>query len=278
MLFYYNQNGGYMKIYIDLILILNFGFDFILLFSTSYLLKRNTKLYKILLGALFGSLSTLFLFLNINSFSLFILKVLISIIMILITFSFKNIKTFTKNIVHLYLNSIILGGFLYLLNIEFSYKHDGLIFYHNGLSINFIILIIFSPIIIYLYIKQIKNLKINQNNYYKIDLFLKNKYHLNAYLDSGNKAKSIYFNKCINIINKDIIKEKIKYFYEPITTINGTNMIKCFKVKKIVIDNVEIKDVIFGVSNEYLKIDVDVILNCNIWEEKNDTIYKKNNK
>lgn len=256
-----------MKIYIDLILILNFGFDFILLFATSYLLKRNTKLIKILLGSLFGSLSTLLLFFNISSFTLFIMKLLISIFMILITFSYNNIKNFIKNLIHLYLNSIILGGFLYLLNIEFSYKHNGLIFYHNGLSINFIILIILSPIIIYLYVKQIKELKVTQNNYHKIDIFLDKEYHLNAYLDSGNKTRSIYFNKGINIINKNIIKEDLKYFYEPITTINGTSIIKCFKVKRILIDNVELNDVIFGISNEYFKIDVDVILNNKIWEE-----------
>ena len=92
-------------------------------------------------------------------------------------------------------------------------------------------------------------------------------YHLNAYLDSGNKAKSIHFNKSINIINKDIIKENVKFFYEPITTINGTSIIKCFKVKRVIIDNIELNDVIFGISNEYFNIDVDVILNNKIWEE-----------
>ena len=40
--------------------------------------------------------------------------------------------------------------------------------------------------------EQIKELKTTQNNYHKIDIFLKNEYHLNAYLDSGNKTKSIY--------------------------------------------------------------------------------------
>ena len=267
MLFYYTYIGDYMKIYVDLILILNFGFDFILLFATSYLLKRNTKIIRVLLGALFGSLSTLLLFYNISSFTLFIIKIIISVFMILITFSYKNIKTFIKNLIHLYLNSILLGGFLYLLNIEFSYKHSGLIFYYNGLSINFIILIISSPIIIYLYVKQIKSLKVTQNHYHKIDIYLDKEYHLNAYLDSGNKAKSIHFNKGINIINKDIIKENVKFFYEPITTINGTSIIKCFKVKRVIIDNIELNDVIFGISNEYFNIDVDVILNNKIWEE-----------
>ena len=52
-----------------------------------------------------------------------------------------------------------------------------------------------------------------------------------------------------------------------IPTINGTSIIKCFKVKRVIIDNIELNDVIFGISNEYFNIDVDVILNNKIWEE-----------
>lgn len=256
-----------MKVYIDVILLLNFGFDFLLLIATSYLLKRNIKIRRIIIGALFGSLSTLLLFINISSFTLFVFKILISIVMIIITFSFKNWKYTLKNFIHLYLNSIILGGFLYLLNIQFSYKQVGLIFYHNGLSINFILLIVLSPIIIYIYVKQIKSLKLNLNNYHKVEFEILNHYKLNGFLDTGNQLKSIYFNKAISIINKDIIKENINYFYEPIYTVNGNSMMKCFKVKSIWIDNVEYQNVIFGVSDEYFKMDVDVILNSRIWEE-----------
>lgn len=256
-----------MKVYIDLILIINFGYDFLLLLSTSYLLKRNIKFKKIIIGSLFGSLSTLLLFINISSFILFLFKILISIVMLIITFSFKNYNYFFKNFIHLYINSIVLGGFLYLLNIQFSYKQVGLIFYHNGLSINFILLIILSPVIIYIYIKQIKSLKLNLNNYHKIEFDLLNHYKLDGFLDTGNQLRSIYFNKGISIINKDIIKENMKYFYEPIYTINGNSMMKCFKIKSILIDNVEYKNVIFGVSDEYFKMDVDIILNSKIWEE-----------
>ena len=259
--------GDEMKIYVDLILLLNFGFDFLLLLSTSYLLKRNISIYKIIVGALFGSLSTLFLFLPITSFLLFLFKIMISIGMIYITFSFKNIHYFFRNIIHLYFNSMILGGFLYLLNIQFSYKQVGLIFYHNGLSINFFLLIILSPMMIFLYVKQLKHLKLNLKNYYKIHFTLKKDYYLNGFLDTGNQTKSIYFHKGINIINKNIIKEDMQFFYEPVTTINGTSMMKCFKINEIIVDNKVIKDVIFGISDEYFKLDVDVILNSKIWEE-----------
>lgn len=258
-----------MKIYIDLLLILNFGFDFLLLIATSYILKRNITIKRIIYGSLVGTLSMLFLFIPMSSFVLFLFKILVSIIMIIVTFSYKNIKYMTKNIIHLYLNSIILGGFLYLLNIQFSYKQVGLVFYHNGLSINFILLIILSPIIIYVYVKQIRSYKANIKNYYKIEFKIKNQYNLNAFIDTGNKLRSIYFNKEIHIINKGIIKENVNYFYEPIVTVNGTSMMKCFKVKKVFINHKEYNNVIFGISNEYFNLDVDVILNNKIWEAEN---------
>ena len=66
-----------MKIYLDLLFFLNFGFDFILLLVVSIILRRNVSLTRIVLGGLIGGLSIFILFLKINSFELFILKILI---------------------------------------------------------------------------------------------------------------------------------------------------------------------------------------------------------
>ena len=87
MLFFYNIIGDYMKIYIDLVLILNFCFDLLLLLTVSIVLKRHVKFYKLLIGSFFGSLSILFLFIKINSLELFLLKFIISILMTVMTFS-----------------------------------------------------------------------------------------------------------------------------------------------------------------------------------------------
>ena len=176
-----------MKIYLDLVMLLNFSIDFILLLSVSIILKRKVKIYKILLGSFVGGLSILLLFFNINNITLFILKIIISILMCLITFKFNNIKYTLVNLLYLYMSSIILGGFLYLLNIEFSYKHVGIIFINNGLSINFIFLLITSPIILYIYIKQTKNFRSTYSNYYNIKIFKNNKaYDYIGFIDTGN--------------------------------------------------------------------------------------------
>ena len=160
-----------MKIYIDLVLIINFFFDFIIIYGTKYILKLHTKLYRILLGSIFGSLSILLLFISLNNLSLFILKFVISIFIILITFGRRN---FLKNFLYFYLISIILGGSIYLLDIAYIYDNKGLIFLNNGLSINFIIILIISPIIIYLYVKENKSYRLKYSNIYSIEICIDN--------------------------------------------------------------------------------------------------------
>ena len=63
-----------MKIYIDLVLLLNFGFDLILLFGVAIILRRQTTLKRLLLGALVGSLTILSMFIEMNSLTLFLIK------------------------------------------------------------------------------------------------------------------------------------------------------------------------------------------------------------
>ena len=109
----YTLFGDNLKLYLDVIMIINFFFDFLLLLGVSLLLKRRTKLNRIILSSFFGGLSIIFLFLKINSIELFIFKILISIIMILIAFGYKNIKYTLINLLYLYIISIFLGGGLY---------------------------------------------------------------------------------------------------------------------------------------------------------------------
>ena len=126
-----------MTIYVDVVLILNFLVDLMLLVTVKVTLKRNVKFYKLILASLFGSLSVLLLFIKLTSFTLFLIKVGISIIMSLIAFKFISLKYTINNLIYLYMTSTILGGFLYMLNVEFSHRQEGLIFINSGLSINY---------------------------------------------------------------------------------------------------------------------------------------------
>lgn len=268
MFFFYNVFGDDMTIYLDLVMILNFAIDFILLLTVSIILKRNVKLTRIMLGAFIGGLSILFLFFNINSFLLFIFKILISILMILTTFGYKTIKYTLVNILYLYMSSIILGGFLYLLNLEFSYKHIGMIFFNNGLSINFIFLIIFSPVILYIYIKQTKNLRYNYSNYYNIEIINKNKrYKYIGYMDSGNVLVDTLTKKIVILIDKRKLLFNIKEFrLIPYIGVNGSNLIKVVKIDKLIFNDKEYSNILLGIMDKISLDGVDVILNRKLLE------------
>lgn len=259
-----------MKVYVDLLFLINIFFDFLLLLSVSLILKRHTKLYRIILGSLVGGISIFFLFLSITSLTLFFFKIIIAVFMILATFGFKDIKYFIKNISYLYLISIVLGGFLYLLNIEFSYKNNGLIFYHNGLSINIIILLIVTPILLYLYIKEMKDYKVNYSKYYKVEIILKNNNNiiLNAFLDTGNNLIDPYKKRPVILVNYDTIKKYIineKELLVPFNNINSEGLLRCIKPKKIIINNNEFNNILIGLSFNKIYIDgIECILNNNM--------------
>lgn len=259
-----------MKIYVDLLFLINIFFDFILLLSVSIILKRNIKIYRILLGSIVGGISIFFLFLNINTTELFFLKILIAIFMIITTFKFKNIKYFIKNLSYLYIVSIVLGGALYLLNIEFSYKNKGLIFFNNDISINILILLIISPIILYIYIKQIKEYKNNYNKNYRVKIVFNNNkdISLNAFLDTGNNLIDPYKHRPIILVEEELIKEYIikeRYLIVPYNTIKGSSLLNCIKVKNIIINDKEYKNILIGLIKEKIYIDdIECILNNNM--------------
>ena len=257
--------------YLDVVIVINFVFDLFLLVCVNHLLKRNTRFIRMVIASLFGGISILALFISFNSFTLFLFKMFISIIMILISFGYKDIVYTFKNFIHLYLCSMVLGGFMYFLNIQFSYSNQGLIFAYNGLSVNVIGMFILGPLILISYIKENKSLKLNYNNYYKCELYMdkKHKISMNAFLDTGNKLRDPYSNKSIILVYSDLLANyEGNPLYVPYNTLNNHGLLKCYKPYMIVINNRSTKNFLVGVSEKKIGIDgVDCIINNQIMED-----------
>jgi hypothetical protein len=159
-----------------------------------------------------------------------------------------------------------------MLNVELSYRQDGLVFYHNGLSINWIFLLITSPVILYIYLKQGLYLKNNYSNYYLVDIYFKSKkVSVNAFLDTGNNLFDPYLKRPIILISKreleGLYKEKDLIFV-PYESLNHHGLLKCIKPKKIIIKGVGIKtNLLVGISEEKFNIDgIDCILHRKLLE------------
>lgn len=260
-----------MKVYIDSILLLNFLFDTLILLSISIVLKRNIKLRRIILGGFIASLSIFTLFININSFLLFILKFILMIIIVIVTFGFKNIKYIFNNILYFFIINIIYGGFLYYLNIEFGYRNIGMIFYKKGISINYLFLIIISPLILYIYTKGSLKLKNEYSLMKKVDIYLKNGkiIKLNGYLDTANRLIDPYGKRMVFITNsKELFSnmKTLKTLLVPYETIDSSGILKCLVPERVYIEGVGTKNnIVIGYINKEFNIDgVNCILNGGI--------------
>ena len=186
-----------MLVYLDLLFILNYWIDFLLLITTNIVMKYNINYFRTFISSVIGALSTFLVFID-NDYILLLLKIIICIVMQLIMNGYKGIKTLFENVLYFYLISIILAGTMYLIN-EDSFK----------MRERFIILLFVTPIILYLSQKKIKKL----NNYYKDIYKVKIKYHgkeytFNAFVDTGNILYGQYKKRPISLVyNKKINQE-----------------------------------------------------------------------
>lgn len=249
-----------MIVYIDLVCIINFIYDFLILLTVSFTLKRNRKIYYYILSSLIGVLSIFLLFLKINNIILFLLKILISIIMVIVAFGYKSIKYTISNIIYFYMTSIILAGFLYLIKGNSS-----------NFNLNYIMLLIIGPIILFIYYKSNKKLKNTYSDYYKIKIVFDNiEYNLVSFYDNGNNLKDPISRKSIIIVGNSRL-EKIYNIrspvYVPVITVKGTHLMKCFKPSYIILNDKKIYNYLIGESSIKFNDGVECLLNKSLKED-----------
>ena len=237
-----------MIIYLDLVFLLNIFLDFILLMTVNVILTRNSAIKRIILGSMIGGVTTTLLFININTILLFLLKIILGLIMVIATFSYKSFKYTMNNLFYLLTISFILSGIMYLLVDSDYYSYS--------------ILIIFSIIISYLYYKQIKKYQNSYSNYYLVKIYFNNQvYQLTGYLDTGNNLYDMYKHRPVIITSQKISLKDDEIIYIPYTSVNNEGLIKCFKPEKIIINKQEFRNYLVGIIQNNIKIDgVSVIL------------------
>ena len=243
-----------MKMYIDLFFIFNVIMDYIIIMSTSILLKRKTSYIRMILSSLLGGISSLVLF---TSFNKIVIEIVSIVIMVLISFGYKDIRYLIKNILYMYILSTLLGGIIYLFNIKVS----------NSMFLTYLIIIVISIEIMILYMKENKKMRSIYNNYYKVDIYFKDREKLSliGFVDTGNNLYDPYKKRPVIIVSDKYIKED-KYILVPYHTISGNGLLKCIKPDIIFIDGIGYKgNVLIGFSDSFNFGDgVDVILHKDI--------------
>ena len=247
-----------MNVYLDLVFLLNFFLDSLLLWAVSVVLKRSVKVKRIFLGGLVGSSSTIFLFFRLDSLELFLFKTIISILMVLACFSFHTLKETLYNLAYLYFISILLGGFLYYFNLEFSYHVIRNLFIPNHKNQNVSVLLFASPLILYCYVRQSMKRKQRNTNLYHIELMEgKKKYQYTGYLDTGNQLYDPYSKRPVHLLYDPTYKlsKKQKVIYVPYQGLGVSGIIPCVVFDRMIIDGKkEIEKVLVGFSKDPFQI------------------------
>lgn len=250
-------------VYVDLLVIEDLILNYCVVLGAGLILSRVTNLKKVFLSSVIGLFPLIFIFIPIQKFLLNILTLFFLILMSFISFGYRDIMYTIKNVIYMYFISIFLAGSIYLINTNFIPNVSSHL-------LKFLSLIIISPLITIVYIKSIRKIKISYNNYYKLDIYLKDKPKItvNSYLDTGNILKDPYSHKPIILINRKVIDYEVdKFIFVPYSTIDNQGLLKCFKPEKIYIHTIGFRQkLLIGLIDEVGIDGADCILNKELLE------------
>lgn len=262
--------------------------NYIILFATAYIMKIKISHIRIIASSSIGAVYSIMLYMQILPiYSSIFMKIILSVVMVYISYAPKSVKIAIKQLIIFYLISFAFGGCAFAL-LYFVKPQD--IFIKNGVYIGTyplkIALLggIVGFIITYIAFKIIKNKATKEEMIYKLKIKINDKtVEVNALLDTGNKLKDpitlvpvivIEKQKLYNFLPEEIlenidkiiggdsnklIEENIKYMSKfrviPYNSIGKQNgLMLGFKADevKIIIDEEErtIKNTIIGIFNQ----------------------------
>ena len=280
-----------MTIYIDVVFIENLIMNYIILFATGIIIKTKIKHIRLILASALGAIYSIVAYISIlEIYSSFILKIILSIIIVYISFNPQNVKNMWKDIVIFYMTSFVFGGAVFAL-IYIIKPQD--ILMRNGLFLGTYPLktIILGAIVAFIVI--VTSFKIVKSKISKKDMFCTIKIKLNeaeiktkTMIDTGNLLKEpisstpvivvehtlLYdcmpkeiLNNLENILGGDFenIPEEIKNKYIsklkviPFSSLGKQNgMLIGIKPEYVIVENEEsenkINNVIIGIYNKSL--------------------------
>lgn len=231
-----------MTVYLDIIFLENFILNFIILYAESLVIKEKVKYLKLMLSSLLGAFYVIIYYLiNFQSKWNIIFKIILSVVMVYISFMPKSFKEFIKQITFFYLVSFVFGGaalgVIYMVNVGKISIKNGIIVGNYTLKTIFIGVIL-AFIIITAAFKFIKNKISKKDLFCDIEIRInQSKINVKAIIDTGNFLKEPITNIPVIVVEKDILKNVVpKEILENIENILGGDL----------------KDIPKSIQNEYM--------------------------
>lgn len=203
-----------MTIYIDVVLIENLIMNYIILLATGMILKIKIKHIRLIIGSLLGAIYTIIGYIGIlEIYSSFILKIILSIMIVYIAYYPQSLKKMWKELLFFYLTSSVFGGVAF--SLIYIVKPQEIIM-KNGLFLGTYPLktVILGAIVAFVII--ITSFKIIKNKISKKDLICEitveienRKITTKALIDTGNMLKEPITNTPVVVIEHTLLYDVI---------------------------------------------------------------------
>lgn len=178
-----------MIIYLDIYFLKNIIFNFLLIYLTSLIIRKKIKIHRVILAAIFGGGYAIVALFSYELFNSILLKIIISIIMLLITFGIKEVTN-------------MLSSFFIL-----AYSIAGII--TSLLNVDDQIVMVIFAISMFLIFYSYRKKQI-YNEYYEIEItLLQNEIGLIAKLDTCNELKDGIFGESVIVVSEQNIKNNL---------------------------------------------------------------------
>lgn len=219
------------ELYLDVLFLVNFMMDYIILLLSSRILKNQTTYYRILAASLLGAgLTCIVIILALPSILLrfIIFHFIINSLMILVAMKIKTIRDHIKSLISLYIASVLLGGVFHLFS---SYVTIGSLFFALAIGSYYLVKWI------WFFIEQLGK---HNREFYPVSLYLGDKIiKVNALMDTGNGLREPHTNQVVCVIDRQIVEENFypleetKIRYIPYQTVGDQGVLLATVLDKL---------------------------------------------
>jgi stage II sporulation protein GA (sporulation sigma-E factor processing peptidase) len=206
----------YLEVYPDIVFILNFFIDFILLLLLKRVNRKNSKMIRMIgaaaLGALIAAIVSIFPWMNVV-IRFVLMNVVASILILLSAFGRMKKADLLKQMIALYLITCFAGGLInsiyYYTNLRLYLMNFGNALTFSSMSWEFVIgvMVFLVPATRFL-LWMLRWYKSNDRETYEIELFFDNRsIHTKGLMDTGNCLYDPVFKKPVMVMENALLRD-----------------------------------------------------------------------
>ncbi len=250
-----------VKIYVDVLFIINFIIDYILLSVTSFFAKKSPGILRMCSGATIGALfSATMFFISLNTFFSLLITAVVAFLMVMVSFGAKKASAVMKNTAIFYLVSVSSSGLAFA---TIFFKKSSNIAVNNGIfyadidAYTMLFVFVLSVTVIHVATGYVKKQNIKSAYLYNVTIEKNGKIaNDTALFDSGNFTREPISQKSViiaewhtvsclfdeNEITKAIVNNPKDFVYIGCNSFGGAKGMYAFSPDKVTSEEIEFQE------------------------------------